>query len=173
MLNTDSQFGRRILPRALGALVHIAPWFWWPHTLFDMVWASYQIRKIGGCACAGNAGNVFSRHRFQRKPLVSDPGMHQGMCVTHVPWCMPGSLTSGGQGKRSRHSRRMRNPQFYITRVAPWGPDRRKWLISEVRGGIWTPHSPVLIKISADKRPLNQLTVKNLFFSLFIKIFCF
>ena len=36
-------------------------------------------------------------------------------------------------------------------------------------GGIW--HSPVLIKISADKRPLNQLTVKNLFFSLIIKTF--
>ena len=51
-----------------------------------------------------------------------------------------------------------------ITRVAPGGPDRRKWLFSEVRGGIWTPHSPVLIKISADKRPLNQLTVKKNFF---------
>ena len=53
-----------------------------------------------------------------------------------------------------------------ITRVASCGPDCRKWLFSEVRGGIWTPHSPVLIKISADKRPLNQLTVtvKNLFF---------
>ena len=61
---------------------------------------------------------------------------------------------------------------FFITRVASWGPDRRKWLFSEVRGGIWTPHLPVLIKISADKRPLNQLTVKNLFFSLFIKTFC-
>ena len=60
-----------------------------------------------------------------------------------------------------------------ITRVAPWGPDRRKWLFSEVRGGIWTPHSPVLIKISADKTPLNQLTVKKIFFSLFIKTFCF
>ena len=29
-----------------------------------------------------------------------------------------------------------------------------------------------VIKISADKRPLNQLTVKNLFFSLIIKTFC-
>ena len=53
----------------------------------------------------------------------------------------------------------------------PWGPYRRKWLFSEVRGGIWTPHPPVLIKISANKRPLNQLTVKNLFFSLIIKTF--
>ena len=58
-------------------------------------WASYQIRKIAGCAWAGNAGNVFPRRRFQRKPLVSDPGMHHGTCVTHVPWCMSGSLTYG------------------------------------------------------------------------------
>ena len=26
----------------------------------------------------------FPRHRLQRKPLVSDPGMHHGTCVTHV-----------------------------------------------------------------------------------------
>ena len=58
-------------------------------------WASYQIRKIAGCACAGNAGNVFPRRRFQRKPIVSDPGMHHGTCVTHVLWCMSGSLTCG------------------------------------------------------------------------------
>ena len=58
-------------------------------------WASWQIRKIAGCACAGNAGNVFPRRRFQRKLLVSDPGMHHGTCVTHVPWCMSGSLTCG------------------------------------------------------------------------------
>ena len=59
-------------------------------------WASYQIRKIAGCACAGNAGNVFPRRRYQRKTQVSDPGMHHGTCVTHVPWCMSGWLTRGG-----------------------------------------------------------------------------
>ena len=58
-------------------------------------WASYQIRKIAGCACAGNAGYVFPRRRIQRKPLVSDPGMPHGTCVTHVPWGMSGSLTCG------------------------------------------------------------------------------
>ena len=58
-------------------------------------WTSYQIRKIAGCACAENAGNVSPRRRFQRKPLVSDSGMHHGTCVTHVPWCMSGSLTCG------------------------------------------------------------------------------
>ena len=37
----------------------------------------------------------FPRHRLQRKQIVSDPGMHHGTCVTHVPWCMSGSLTRG------------------------------------------------------------------------------
>ena len=38
----------------------------------------------------------FPRHRLQREPLVSDPDMHHGTCVRHVPWCMSGSLTRGG-----------------------------------------------------------------------------
>ena len=38
----------------------------------------------------------FPRHMRQRKPLVSDLGMHPGTCMTHVPWCMSGSLTRGG-----------------------------------------------------------------------------
>ena len=38
----------------------------------------------------------FPRHRIQRKPPVSDPGMHYGTCVTRVPWCMWGSLTHHG-----------------------------------------------------------------------------
>ena len=61
----------------------------------------------------------FPRHRFQRKLLVSDPDMHHGTCVTHVPWCMSGSLNRGGGGKRSRHSRRMRNSQFYVSGKRP------------------------------------------------------
>ena len=34
----------------------------------------------------------FPRHRLQRKPLVSDPGMQNGTCVTRVQWYMSGSL---------------------------------------------------------------------------------
>ena len=39
---------------------------------------------------------TFPRHRLQMKPLISDPGMHHGTCVTHVPWCMSGSQIRGG-----------------------------------------------------------------------------
>ena len=49
-----------------------------------------------GFAHAPGMPGTFPRPRFQRKPLVSDPGMHHGTCVTHVPWSMSGSLTSGG-----------------------------------------------------------------------------
>ena len=53
--------------------------------------------KLRGCACVGNAGNV-----------------------THVPWCMPESLTSSfvwsrWRGRRSWYSRRMRIPQFFVS----------------------------------------------------------
>ena len=52
------------------------------------VWASYQIRIIAGAHAPGMPGT------FSPPPRVSDPDMHHGTCVTHVPWCMPGSLTS-------------------------------------------------------------------------------
>ena len=62
--------------------------------------------------------------RLSLPPWVSDPGMHHGTCVTHVPWSMPGSLTGGfllsrWREKRSRHSQRLRNPQFYVSGKRP------------------------------------------------------
>ena len=75
----------------------------------DVTWASYQIRKIAGCACAGNAEKVFPRLRIQREPLVSD----HGTCVTHVPWCMSESLTRGG-GENVPAYPAHAHPQFYV-----------------------------------------------------------
>ena len=37
----------------------------------------------------------FLRHHLQRKPLVSNPGMYHGTCVTQVLWCMSGLLNRG------------------------------------------------------------------------------
>ena len=50
---------------------------------------SYQIRTIADAHAPGIQGT------FSLPPWVSDPDMHDGTCVTHVPSCMPGSLTSG------------------------------------------------------------------------------
>ena len=84
-------------------------------------------RCMGLLSDTHNCGLCMRRVCRERFPTtqVSDPDMHQGTCVTHVPWCMSGSLTSGflwnrWRGKRSRHSRRIRNPQFpYLVR-GPW-----------------------------------------------------
>ena len=87
-------------------------------------WASCKIRKIAGAHAPGMP------ETFSPPPRVSNPDMHHGTCVTHVPWCMPGSLTRvflwiRGRGKHSRHSRRMRNPQFCVSGKRPmddlWG----------------------------------------------------
>ena len=65
---------------------------------------------------------------FSPPPRVSDPDIHHGTCVTHVPWCMLVSLTSGfrwsrWRERRSRHSRRMRTRNFtYLVR----GPCRNQ-----------------------------------------------
>ena len=97
---------------------------WFSQTTVEVTtWASCQIRKIAGAHAPGMPGT------FSPSPQVSDPDMHHDTCVTHVPLCMPGSLTSSflwnrRRGKRSRHSRRMRNLQFYVSGKRPMG----EWL---------------------------------------------
>ena len=64
------------------------------------------------------------RRRFFPTLWFSDPDMQHGTCVTHLLWCMPGTLTSGfvwsrWRGKRSRHSRHMRKPQVYVSGKRP------------------------------------------------------
>ena len=51
-------------------------------------WASCQMHISVGFACAAKAGNVFPATAGQRSRHIS---RH----VTHVPWWIPGSLTSG------------------------------------------------------------------------------
>ena len=57
---------------------------------------------------------------FSPPPRLRDPDLNHGKCVRHVPWCMPGPLSSGflwsrWRGKRSRHLQRMHNLQFYVS----------------------------------------------------------
>ena len=99
-------------------------------------WISYKPLAILGGGQRANNGPLARYVKLQvahapgmpgtlsPPPQVSDPDMHQGTCVTHVSWCMPGSLTSvflwsRWQEKRSRHSRRTRNPQFYVSGKSP------------------------------------------------------
>ena len=55
--------------------------------------ASCQIRHIASAHAPEMPGT------FSPPSRVSDPDMHHATWVTHVPWCVPGSLTSGGGEK--------------------------------------------------------------------------
>ena len=78
-------------------------------------WASYQICKIVGCACAGNTGNVFPATAGSRSRHASRH-MRDARAMMHA-WIANKRLQ--GRGKRYRHSRRMRNPQFCVSGKRP------------------------------------------------------
>ena len=111
------------------------------------------------------------RERFPPPPRVSDPDMHHGTCVTYcdVPWCMPGSPTSGflwsrWRGKRSWYSRRTCNPQSYVSGKRPihrigrirdnrnWGNRNRGNRNQAIQGnrnqaiGSWGGHSALFVE---------------------------
>ena len=65
----------------------------------------------------------FPRHRLQRKPPVSEPGTQRGTCVTHVSWCMSGSLTCGAAEKFPTHA------QPAVLRISMCSPWRVSWNI--------------------------------------------
>ena len=106
--------------------ITLSRWFWWrgvwipathAHTLSDNgpLTRYVKLRIAHAPAMPGT---------FSTPSRVSDPDMHHGTCVTHVPWCMPGSLTNGfiwsrWRGKHCWHPRRMRNPQFYVSGKRP------------------------------------------------------
>ena len=97
-------------------------WFWTCQQYFIELITRYgpltRYAKLRVAHAPGMPGT------FSPPPRYSDPDMHHGTCLTHVPWCMPGLQTSGflgsrWRGKRSRHSRRMRNPQFCASGKRP------------------------------------------------------
>ena len=71
---------------------------------------------------------------FSPPPRVSDPDMHHGTCMTHLPWCIPGSLISGflwsrWRGKRSQHSGACAIRNFTYLVKGPWYRIHR-WVMS-------------------------------------------
>ena len=82
-------------------------YFWWSTWLFSWVFTWLNDIVILGplarhvmlrIAHAPGISGTFSPPSTPKEMLVSDPGMHYGACITHVPWCMSGLLTrSGGE----------------------------------------------------------------------------
>ena len=73
-------------------------WYWqmvWQECCFFNSYTMGLLPDVYNCGLRMHreCRESFSRHLLQRKLLVSDRGMHHGTCITHVPWCMSGSLT--------------------------------------------------------------------------------
>ena len=76
--------------------------------------------KLWVAHAPGMPGTFFSRDSGLSIPTCI-------MAVTHLLWCMPGLLSDDllwnrWRGKRSRHSRCMRNPQIYVSGKRPMPP---------------------------------------------------
>ena len=93
---------------------HNGPWF--------IAWASCQIRTIASCACAENAGNISPATDFKwncelaitARASRASRHVRHARAVMHV-----GIASPQWRGKRSRHSPRMHNPQFYVSGKRP------------------------------------------------------
>ena len=103
-------------------------------------WDSCQISKIAGCACAGNAGNVFPGSRPQTKPRVSDPSMqHASASRTCRDACW--DCLSAVAGKMFPVFSVHAHPQFYVSGKRPMSRGKHTehncgWRIgaAEIRG---------------------------------------
>ena len=97
---------------------------------------------------------------FSPPVRVSDPDMHHGTCVTHVLWCMPGSLTTGflwsrWRGKRSRQSWSMHNPLFCVSGKRPFGQ-------RHTTGGLSRTNLPMLSYSSWNFNNMNSTFCHNM-----------
>ena len=113
-------------PTFIYPLIYFPQFMWekclcmWSFHTITIVWASYPIRKIAGCACAGNAGNIFPATDFKGNRLLAS--RHASRHARHARAVMHvGIANPRWWGKRSRQSRRMRNPQFYVSGKRPIG----------------------------------------------------
>ena len=101
-----------------------------------VLWASHQIRKIAGCACARNAGDVFPAADFKGNRQLAIPACITARAVLHV-----GIANPRWQGKHSRHSRGMHNPQFHVSGKRPilgmWHKKSFGAMVQCTKGNCW------------------------------------
>ena len=88
--------------------------------------------------------------------VVNDPNMHHGTCVMHVPWCMSGSLTSGGGENIPIIPCTCATRNFTYLARGPW-----KTLVSIIPGnGLSHVWCKPITQTNADVSPTGPLVTK-------------
>ena len=122
--------GRRALTMSETAAICEIAVVWGPPSLLETIKSLPFMVKYSSMDFLPDTYNCGLRMRrecresFPRHRRLAIPTCITARAVTHVPWCMPGSLTRGflwsrWRGKYSRHSRRMHNPQFHVSGKGP------------------------------------------------------
>ena len=94
---------------------------WWYH-IITMGMGLLPDMQNCGLRMPQECWERFPHHRLQMKPQVSDPSMHHGTCVKHVPWCMSGSLTTPVTGENIPCiPSACATQQFYVSGKRPMG----------------------------------------------------
>ena len=103
LLTTDEDILREVMVKGFHNFTNRKVMRHYANSILHFLHRNHKFREISFVNNIDFHGSLtkyakrFPRHLFLRKPLVCDPGMHHGTCVTHVPWCMSGSLTPGGE----------------------------------------------------------------------------
>ena len=133
----------------------------------DQVWAAHGLLarnvKLGVVHAPGMPGTL------SRPSRVSDPDMHHGTCVTHVPWCLPGLLTiansfdiGGGENVSGIPSACTTRNVTYLVR-APYDRPATEVIMgpAQVLLKSWSMFSEELCPWQASDGMSNQLILRN------------
>ena len=94
------------------------------YRLLSNIVASCQIRTTAGCACAGDAGNIFPATDFKGNRWLATPA-----CIPARAWRMSGSLTGGNGENVPGIAGACATPQFCVSGKRPIPLFKRWWII--------------------------------------------
>ena len=88
--------------------------------------------KVRVAHAPGKPGMFSPQPTSQRRPLISDPGLHHSKCIMHVPWCMSGTLTRGGGENVPGIPDACATRNFTYLARGPFSFMKREWAYAEV-----------------------------------------
>ena len=103
---------------------------------------------------------------FSPPPRFSDPDMHHGTCATHVPWCVPGSLTTGflwSRGRGKRFPIFPANAQPAILRIWQGAHGSMKWIAIDSSDCRYPKPCGKTVNMTYAKRHISTLRNSSLY----------
>ena len=108
---------------------------------------------------------TFPPSTTSKEPPVSDPGMYHDTCVTHVPWCISGSLTRGGTEKVPGILGACATRNFAYLARGPWCVQMIGYIMALMsHSHVCTLHHIIIITMQKYLKALNTCSTCLLYF---------